>query len=73
MESYNIYPEDLVQTCVGPVLAASVFVSSHEIFSVDLEGHVLLFSTPLVLTLFLPPILPDSLSSEKMDLLETSI
>lgn len=41
MESYNIYPEDLVQTCVGPVLAASVFVSSYEVCSIDLEGFVL--------------------------------
>ena len=37
----------LVQTCAGPVLAASVSVSSYKLCSVDLEGLVLLVYTIL--------------------------
>lgn len=62
-----------MQTCASPMFAVSVFVSSPEICSADLERLVLLlFSTPLALRLFLSALLPDCLSSKEMNLLETS-
>lgn len=61
-----------MQTWVGPMLAVLVFVRLHEIYSVDLGGLVLLSSISLALTFFLPLPLPDSVSSEKIGLLETS-
>lgn len=38
------YADDLVQTCAGPTLVASVSVSPCECCLVDLVGHVLLVS-----------------------------
>lgn len=48
-----------MQTQAGLVCAASVSVSSHELCSVDLEGLVLLVSSPLWLTHFLFCGVPD--------------
>ena len=55
----------LMKTHAGPVHAAVVSVSSFVHGYVDLEGHVfMVISLPLDLTLFLPPSLQDSLSTE---------
>ena len=41
-----MYAEDLVQTCVCPVLAASDSVTLYEPCSIDFKGFVLLVSIP---------------------------
>ena len=71
--SCKMCTEDLVQTHLGPVLAALVSRSACEPCLLDSEAHVLLVvSTPLTPTIFPPPLLQDSLSSDGKDLMETS-
>jgi hypothetical protein len=67
-----MYAEDLVQTCVCPVLAASDSVALYEPCSIDFKGFVLLVSILLALTLLMPPLPRGSLSSEGRGLMETS-
>lgn len=63
--------EDLVENCIGALLAASVSVSSYELCSADLKTF---FSQcpPSTLTFILFPLRKASLRSGGKDLMETS-
>ena len=61
-----------MHTHSDPVLDASISVSFYVLSLVNSEGLILLVSSiPLVLAIFLPPFLKDSLISEGRDLMET--
>lgn len=75
MRSHNIYIEDLVQTCVGPVHTASASLSSYELCSCELKGHCFLDVLHPIsfLYFFLFPPQKGFLSSVNWDLMEKYI